>query len=393
MHKLNKNFFILILGMLAMIGPFNIDTCLPAFGQMADYLAVPFKKVELSMSLFFLGFGLGQLTAGYLSDIKGRRFVVSIGLVISIIGSIYLVFVEDIYGFYIGRVLQAIGGGFVGVTIATIVRDYFKGSEAASIMSNIMMIAMAAPLIAPTIGAGLLHSFSWRSIFVFIAIYGVIQLFLVRWKIFDAARESVDRDPFITRLKVVYSNSKALRYMAAMAIPSGALYTYLTCAPFIYQEFFGLSESNFALMFGLNGGMLIIMNKVNAVLVKSYKPGSLLTFGLKMHLTTLFIIFSLVLFDYPSPYIVLPLLTFHIGSLGFISGNATTLALESYDMNLAGLANSQMRVIGIIFGSFAGFVASSFNNHTLVPPILVMFSCSLLGFIIYYFWGRSKTLA
>jgi len=384
MQKLSKSGLILILGLLAMIGPLNIDTCLPAFGQIADDLNVEFKEVEFSMSLFFMGFGLGQLIAGYLSDIKGRKLVLTIGLIITISGSIMLVFVQGMEMFYWGRVLQALGGGFVGVTIATIVRDSFKGREAAEIMSNIIMIAMAAPLIAPSLGAGLLRAFGWHSIFIFIAGYGFIQLIFVRWKIVDVVRSSVDRDPFIVRLKQVYSNRSAMRYVIAMAIPSGALYTYLTTAPFIYQEYFGLSESLFAILFGLNGGIIIISSKVNAILVKTIGPEKLLGAGLLMHGLTLSLILLFLLWNYSNPYIILTLLMLHIGSIGFISGNATALALENYDMNIAGLANSQMRVLGILFGAFAGFLASSFYDHTLFPPIIVMLVCSIIGGTLYF---------
>jgi DHA1 family bicyclomycin/chloramphenicol resistance-like MFS transporter len=384
MQNREKQFFIVILGLLAMIGPFNIDTCLPAYGAIAMDFDTSFANVERSMSVFFFGFGLGQLAGGYLSDLKGRRFVLTWGLIVVILGCIALFYSQSIQQFYLGRILQAIGGGFVGVTIATVVRDNFKGRDAASIMSNIMMIAMSAPLIAPSIGALLLKKFDWPSIFLFIGIYSFCQLVLVRWKIQDAPRLSDNKDPFITRIVTVYRLKPAWRYMLALSIPAGALYTYLTMAPFIYQEYFGLSESVFALIFGLNGAVLILMNKINSILVKKIGPKKLLGFGLTLHVSSLFIMLTFIGLNIITPALMIPLITLHLSSLGFTSGNATTLALEKFDMNLVGLANSQMRVIAVLFGSFAGFVASVFNNGSLYIPIGVMFCCSLTGVLVYF---------
>ncbi|NLR91763.1 MULTISPECIES: multidrug effflux MFS transporter [Flammeovirga] len=383
MNKKERNFFVLLLGALAMIGPFNIDTCLPALGQIAEDFGVPFQKVELSMSLFFFFFGFGQLFGGYYSDRLGRKWIVSAGLIIATIGSVFLVFTQSLEMFYGGRALQAIGGGFVGVSIAAIVRDRFQGKEAASIMSLVMMIAMGAPLVAPTIGAGLLQQFGWPSIFIFIAIYMVAVFIPLQLKVTNRVPENASNMTFFKGIKTVYSNKPALAYMSAMAVPSGALYTYLTTAPFVYQEYFGLNASNFALLFGLNGGALIIMNKLNSVLVKTYSPRKLLHIGLGIHISTLAIILSTISVAEPNMYIVLPLLTAHLSSLGFLSGNATSIALEKYQKNVAGLANSQMRVVGIAIGSLAGAIASSFNNGTLFPPFIVMFTCSTLGILLY----------
>ncbi len=384
MQNREKQFFIVILGLLAMIGPLNIDTCLPAYGAIAIDFDTSFANVERSMSIFFFGFGIGQLVGGYLSDLKGRRFVLTWGLIVVILGCLALFLSNSIQQFYLGRVLQAIGGGFVGVTIATVVRDNFKGRDAASIMSNIMMIAMSAPLIAPSLGAVLLKKFDWPSIFLFIGVYSLCQLFLVRWKIRDVPRLSENKDPFVVRILTVYRLKSAWKYMLALSIPAGALYTYLTMAPFIYQEYFGLDEGIFALIFGLNGAVLILMNKINSILVKKIGPKRLLGFGLTLHVSSLFIMLTCIGLNFISPFLIIPLITLHLSSLGFTSGNATTLALEKFDMNLVGLANSQMRVIAVLFGSFAGFMASVLNNGSLFVPIGVMFICSLIGVLIYF---------
>ncbi|MBB6462168.1 multidrug effflux MFS transporter [Flammeovirga kamogawensis] len=393
MNSKERKRFILLLGLLAMIGPFNIDTCLPALTQISNELGVTFQRVEISMSIFFLGFGIGQLFGGYFSDIKGRKWIVSLGLIISIVGSIVLIFTPSIEVFYIFRAFQGLGAGCVGVSVAAIVRDNFEGNEAASVMSLVMMIAMGAPLIAPSIGATFLHFSTWNSIFIFIALYGIITLIFLQLRLENVIPPKESRHSFFKGIKRVYSNKPALGYMAAMAIPSGALYTYLTTAPFIYQEFFNIPEKQFAILFGVNGLSLIIMNKLNSKLVLKHSPKRMLNIGLTIHISTLVILLISLLLFKPNFYFILPMITLHVSTLGFISGNATTIALEKFDKSLAGLANSQMRVVGIIVGSLAGATASTLNNGTLFPPIIVMMFCSLLGISLYIFLERKHKVA
>ncbi|WP_172826957.1 multidrug effflux MFS transporter [Flammeovirga sp. SJP92] len=382
--KNNKHFqLILLLGSLSMIGPFNIDTCLPAFGRIAKDLGVTFSQVEINVSLFFFGFGIGQLYGGYISDIKGRKWVVSRGLGISMIASLILVLVNQLEVFYLMRFIQAIGAGFVGVSVAAIVRDNFQGKEAASIMSMVAMIAMGAPLVAPSIGAFLLTISTWKAIFIFIALYGLTVLIFLIFGLEEKMEPRKKEHNFLQGIKKVYQNVPALAYMSAMAIPSGALYTYLTSAPFIFQEYFGLGEQQFAILFGVNGFSLIIMNKINSVLVKKHGPERLMNVGLTIHFTSLVVLLAVVTVFTPTLYNTVPLITLHVSTLGLISGNATSIALEKFEKHFAGIANSQMRVVGIIIGAVAGAIASLLNNGTLYPILGVMITCSAFGIFTY----------
>jgi DHA1 family bicyclomycin/chloramphenicol resistance-like MFS transporter len=371
-----------------MVGPLTIDTSLPAFNKIATFLGVEMSSVEFSMSLFFFGFGLGQFSAGLLGDLKGRKRVISWGLVITFLASIGLVFSQEIYSFYGFRFLQAIGGGFVGVSIAATVRDYFKGDQAARVMSNIMMIAMSAPLIAPSLGAFILKVSTWQYIFVFIALYAVLMYIIVQRRLELIIDEHSEKLGLGRRLGIVFSNIEALKYMITMSVASGALYTYLTTSAFIYTDYYGFSPATFAILFGLNGGILILLNKVNAILVGRFKTRNLLKFGLFLHGSSLAVILLLMINNYDNPYVILVLLCLHIGSLGFISGNGTALALSCYEARFAGLVNSLMRVSGILFGSLVGFISTSLNDGTLFPPIGVMFVCSVLGSSCYFLLAR-----
>ena len=163
----------LLLAMLTAIGPLSIDMYLPAMAAMAGSLSSDIHHVELSVSTFLLGFALGQITGGPLSDRVGRRPVIFLGLILFGIASIALTYVSSLDGLLLLRGLQAIGGGLAVVNSTAIVRDNFDGTDIAKVLSMVAMIMMAAPLAAPLLGSLVLSFSGWRSIFGILSAYAL----------------------------------------------------------------------------------------------------------------------------------------------------------------------------------------------------------------------------
>ena len=166
----------LLLAMLTAIGPLSIDMYLPAMAAMAGSLSSDIHHVELSVSTFLLGFALGQITGGPLSDRVGRRPVIFLGLILFGIASIALTYVSSLDGLLLLRGLQAIGGGLAVVNSTAIVRDNFDGTDIAKVLSMVAMIMMAAPLAAPLLGSLVLSFSGWRSIFGILSAYAAILI-------------------------------------------------------------------------------------------------------------------------------------------------------------------------------------------------------------------------
>ena len=171
-YKLPKG-FIVILAMLTSITPLAIDVYLPSFVQIAEYFYTSTDEIEITLSIFLLGFGLGQLFGGPLSDKYGRKIFIFIGLSIYIIFSFMITLSDNIYELWLFRFFQALGGGFAVVNTNAIVRDIYSGKEGAKIFSIISMIMMIAPMLAPMIGATILHFFNWKYIFIFLSIINI----------------------------------------------------------------------------------------------------------------------------------------------------------------------------------------------------------------------------
>ncbi len=165
---------ILTLATVFAISPFAIDTYLPAMPNMAEAMQVDISMVSVTVSLYILGMAAGQLIGGPLSDQKGRRFVMILGLLIFAAGSVLLTTSTSIEILWLWRFIQAAGGGMAVVGVPAIIRDISSGKESAKLFSLIALIMMIAPSIAPTVGTFILTLSGWQWIFYFLAVIAVI---------------------------------------------------------------------------------------------------------------------------------------------------------------------------------------------------------------------------
>ena len=149
---LNRTLLILILGFLATIDPFSIDFYLPAFTAIAKAMGTTTARVSLSISSYFIGLAIGQISYGPVIDRFGRKRPLYFGLVGYIIASLGCMLAHSVNALIALRFLQALAGGVAGIGAFAMVRDFFPVKESARIFSFLMLIIGISPLLAPSIG-------------------------------------------------------------------------------------------------------------------------------------------------------------------------------------------------------------------------------------------------
>ncbi|KAB7884687.1 multidrug effflux MFS transporter [Poseidonibacter ostreae] len=374
---INHIYLIILLSVLSSVAPMGVDTYLPSIPDIAKSFDVSIHKIELSLSIFLIGFSIGQVFGGPLSDKYGRKMSSVFGLLGYALFSFAIIFSSSIYELWIYRFIEAFFGGIVVVNAAAAVRDRFHGAEAAKVFSLIGMVRSLAPLLAPAIGAFIIHYFTWEAVFVFLTIYALIVAFFV-YKDLDESY-TYNKQNILESFKLVLSHKNALKAMLTLGFSFGGFFIIIAKSSFIYIEHFKISTDYFPFFFGINFLILIIMIKVNVYLLKSSKPEDLVKVALLVQ------VFAGVLFflNYENISIVLIviLIASYMSMMAFIFGNCMALTLEHFPNN-AGVASGVVGVLQFGLGAIISSIALSFDSQTFFPIALSISIISFLAFLI-----------
>lgn len=250
---------VLLLLPLILFGPMGIDIYLPAMPQMAQSLDVSAADIQLSLSVFMLAVGLGQLLFGPLVDSWGRRPVALCAICFFLVGAILASFAEHLPLLLFARLIQGFGACGTSVVAFSVVRDQLSATDSARAYSYLNGALCLAPALAPVLGAWLTVSLGWQANFMFLALFAGFALMLVAFCLQETRPASTQRQPLLSvRAYLNVWHHRAFRvYVLACTAAMGVILTYVTFAPLILMERMGLSESQFALVFGANA--LIIM--------------------------------------------------------------------------------------------------------------------------------------
>ena len=262
MTKANsKLFLVLLLGVLSAFGPFVVDLYLPSLPQLASFFETSASMTQLTLTTAMIGLAVGQLLLGPLSDKFGRKIPLIISLVIYIISTVLIVYAPNIESMIVLRVIQGLSSAGSVVISRAVATDLYRGREMTRFFGLLMTINGSAPIISPILGSLLLEYISWKGVFVFLALIGVIVLlFCFRLKESLSIENRLQGSIFATfsTFGVIIKNRLFMSYVGIESFLLGAMFAYIAASPFILQSFYGLSAFIFSLCFGANGAALVI---------------------------------------------------------------------------------------------------------------------------------------
>ena len=262
MAKANsKLFLVLLLGVLSAFGPFVVDLYLPSLPQLATFFETSASMTQLTLTTAMVGLAVGQLLLGPLSDKFGRKIPLVISLVIYIISTVLIVYASNIETMIVLRVIQGLSSAGSVVISRAVATDLYRGREMTRFFGLLMTINGIAPIISPILGSLLLEYISWKGVFVFLALIGVIVLlFCFRLKESLSIENRLQGSIFSTFLTfgVIIKNRLFMSYVGIQSFLLGSMFAYIAASPFIFQSFYGLSAFIFSFCFGANGAALVI---------------------------------------------------------------------------------------------------------------------------------------
>lgn len=365
-----------------MLGPFSVDTYLPAFPAIAQTLGVDMQSVSLSVSVYIFALAFGQLIGGALSDRFGRKPILFAGLFVFAVASLILSQTQTLSVLLGGRALQAIGAGWALVSVPALVRDRVHGQQAAKLFSLIGLIMVVAPGIAPSIGSALLKLGEWGIIFIFLAVYAIALVPLLLRTVFREKPESSDtslpRISLIQQYMAVLRTKPALPYIAWQAGSFSVMMLFITYASFIYQIHFDQSEDAFALLFGANIVAMFCLNLTNRALLSRLTSLQVLQLATALQGVGIVLLILATTMDW-GMYGFLAAMMMAIGAMGAITPNIQACFMEYFPTS----GGTAAALLGAAQFGIAGTLSalSAFLPHTLLAVILAMAACSAVSVI------------
>ncbi|WP_167597944.1 multidrug effflux MFS transporter [Leeuwenhoekiella sp. ZYFB001] len=393
----SRNLIILILGTLIAIGPFSIDMYLPGFGNVADDFGVDISKVGLTLTSYLIGIALGQLAYGPLMDRFGRRRPLIGGLILFTVTALLCAFSWNLNILIAARFFMALGGCAGMVASKAIVRDLFEKKQVADVLSTLMLIMGVAPIIAPTVGGIVIGAFDWEAVFYILAVFAILMLLLITFVLPESAapNRSTSLRPknIVLEYLSILRNREFFIFAITRGFTMGCLLSYVSSAPFIFIEFFELSEQQFGWVFGSNALGLILGSQINRLALKRFSL-------LQITVTTCVALSVLTacglgisFLNLISFWVVYPFLFMMLFLIGFQNPNVTALSLDPFTKQ-AGSASALIGSIGMIFGSVASILVAQLVTESVKPLLYILFGSALCSLVlVLYYLNRRKTYA
>ena len=378
----------IVLGLLAAVGPFAIDMYLPALPSIAAEFKASDAATQGSLIAFFVAIAFGQIVYGPISDSHGRRAPLYFGMVLYSIGAIGCSLAPSIEWLIAARFVQGIGA-CAGVTIPrAIVRDLYTGAQSAQLMSLIMLVFSAAPILAPLFGSMVIALSSWRVIFDIVALVGVLGI-AITFFVLDETRPPEKRVP-MDPASVVRGYLELVRDRAFVGVvfvggfAMASLFSFLAGSSFVYIDHFGLTPTEFAIAFAINAISFIGSAQSTSLLARRFGLKRVVRGAVSLFLLATGILFGATLLGLDNVYALIFMLFVSFGVMGPVGPATAVLALESHGTR-AGSASALLGTLQLIVGMTVVTITGAVSNGTVLPLVSAIFGCAVAAFLISLF--------
>jgi DHA1 family bicyclomycin/chloramphenicol resistance-like MFS transporter len=376
---------VLVLGALIALGPLTIDMYLPALPELARDLDASDAGVQFTLTGMLAGLACGQLVIGPLSDALGRRRPLLAGVALHCAASLLCAVAPDVVSLSAVRVLQGFAGAAISVNAMAIVRDQFVGIAAARLLSRLMLVIGAAPVLAPTLGGLILQYTSWRGIFVVLAGCGVLLVGVAAVGLRETLPVHRRRSARLRATLRTYRSLLRDRTFVALVLVAGlmmsALFSYISGSPFVLQGIYGLDERAFGLVFGCNALGIVVGTQLNPLLLGRFRPSQVLTFAVVTASAAAAVMVVTAATGYGGLVGLLVPLSVVVGTCGLALPNTPALALSRHG-EAAGTAAAMLGMVQFGVGAVTAPLVGVLGTGTAVPMASVIFAGTGLASVL-----------
>ena len=375
----------LILGSLSAVSPFAIDMYLPAMPAIEADLATNVAGTQMTVTAYFLSFGLAQLVYGPLADRFGRKLPIYIGLTVFLVGTLACAMAPDVRWLIAARFVQGAGGAALMVVPRAVIRDLHSGPEATKLMAMIMLVISVSPMLAPLAGSGVIALGGWRAVFWVIAAASVLSLLLLTYGLSETLAPQ-NRAPI--RAGALFRSSAllardpvfmGLTFVGGLGISS--FFIFLTSAPFVYTGQFGLTPTGFSVAFAINAIGFFAASQMAGPLGERLGMRVVIFWGTAGFAAVAIALALMTFVTEATLVMVVAMLFVSNACLGLVIPSAMVMALDPHPTH-AGLASSLGGTLQMLTGAAAVSLAAPFFDGTALPMVIAIAVCGTLALTI-----------
>lgn len=377
-----------LLATLGMLGPFSIDTYIPAFSGIAASLNATPVQMQQTLSAYLFGFAFMSLFHGALSDSVGRRPVVLWGMAAFTVASMGCALSQNIGQLVFFRAVQGLTTGAGIVVSRAVVRDMFPPSQAQKVMSQITIYFGVAPAVAPMIGGVLFAHLGWHSVFWFLTGVGVV-LWIANYRLLPETLHTTHRQPLkISNLMQGYwqlgRDPRFFLLALASGIPFNGMFLYVLSAPVFLGEHLALPPTQFFWLFVLTISGIMSGAWVSGRMAGRLPPKRQIRYGFLIMLCIALInLVANTLFTAHAAWAMFPIAIFSFGWAMMVP--VVTLLVLDLHPERRGMASSLQAFIGSSAnGLVAGVIAPLVMHSTiwLAATSLALLSIGLVAWVV-----------
>jgi MFS transporter, DHA1 family, multidrug resistance protein len=376
-----------LLACLGMLGPFSIDTYLPAFTGIAQAIGATPVQMQQTLSAYLFGFALMNLFHGALSDSFGRRPVVLWGLVVFTLASVGCAMSQHIGALVFFRAVQGMSAGAGIVISRAVIRDMFPPADAQRVMAQVTIYFGVAPAVAPMVGGFLFVHVNWHAIFWFLSAVGVV-LWVANYKLLPETLHLSQRQPFNVRnlMRGYWQMGSSARFMMlvlASGIPFNGMFLYVLSAPVFLGEHLHLEPGQFYWFFMLTIGGIMAGAWLSGRMAGRVKPQHQIRHGFLIMLLVSILNLALNLLFTPQVWWALIPLAIYAFGWALMVPVVTLMVLDRVPER-RGMASSFQACVGSLAnGVVAGVIAPLVMHSTvwLAVTSLLMMSVGVVAWI------------
>ena len=377
--------FVIVIASIMALNPLAMDMMLPALPNIASAFHVTVaNRPQMVLSTFLVGFGVGQFIMGPLADRFGRRAVLLDGMTLYCIASLLAILAPSFETLLLARALQGLGTAATRVIATSVVRDCYAGRRMASVMSLAMMVFVAVPVVAPSLGQAVMLLTQWRGIFIALMLYGVVTLIWCLLRLPEtlpvSERKSLDIREVLGAFRQTVTNRQTLGYALAAGGVMGSLFAYVFTSQQVFTDIYQLGHY-FPIAFAAIAVGVAIAGFLNSRFVgrlgmRVISHGALV--GYVVVAATMLVAAKTHMLPLPLFMALSALMMF---AFGLMVANFTALAMEPQG-HIAGTASSMYGSITTLLGIGIGMVIGQDYDGTLVPFATGFFLCTLAALAV-----------